>query len=137
MTDLINDILNKNTPSDEELDDFKNKLNEWVKMQIQVDRLNIAIKERKKMQQALDLYIKEFMFRFNYKDINIDNCKITARKKEYLVPITVNDMKKNILDNSELKGTQLIEFIFNSEKREKRSKESIKRILPKISNIVL
>lgn len=138
MEDLVDNVVSDDRqPSQEELDDFKNKINEWCKIDDQIKKLSIAIKERKKMQNALNSYIKEFMFKFNYHDVNVNNCRITAKKKEYLRPISVNDMKKNILENKNLSGDDLINVIFDPDKREKKQKETIKRILPRISNLIL
>jgi hypothetical protein len=138
MEDLVDNVVsNDRQPSEEELEDFKNKINEWCKIDDQIKKLSIAIKERKKMQNALNSYIKDFMFKFNYHDVNVNNCRITAKKKEYLRPISVNDMKKNILENKNLSGDDLINVIFDPEKREKKQKETIKRILPRISNLIL
>jgi len=138
MEDLVDNVVSDDIqPSEEELEDFKNKINEWCKIDDQIKKLSIAIKERKKMQNALNSYIKDFMFKFNYHDVNVNNCRITAKKKEYLRPISVNDMKKNILENKNLSGDDLINVIFDPEKREKKQKETIKRILPRISNLIL
>jgi hypothetical protein len=138
MEDLVDNVVSDDIqPSEEELEDFKNKINEWCKIDDQIKKLAIAIKERKKMQNALNSYIKDFMFKFNYHDVNVNNCRITAKKKEYLRPISVNDMKKNILENKNLSGDDLINVIFDPEKREKKQKETIKRILPRISNLIL
>ena len=137
MTDLIDDVISKQQPTEDELDDFKNKINEWCKFDDQIKKLMIAIKERKKLQSAFNTYIKDFMFKYDYHDVNINNCRIVAKKKEYLTPISVNDMKKNILENKTLSGDELINVIYDPEKRIKKEKESIKRILPRISNLSL
>tara|TARA_Y100000389_G_scaffold128022_1_gene125369 strand:- start:3438 stop:3860 length:423 start_codon:yes stop_codon:yes gene_type:complete len=134
--DIVNEVVDQQ-PSEEDLDDFKNKINEWCKMDDQIKKLMIAVKERKKLQQALNVYIKEFMFKYNYQDVNVNNCRITAKKKQYLSPLSVNDMKKNILENKNLSGDELINVIFDPEKRVKKEKETIRRILPRITNLVL
>ena len=137
MTDFIDDVISKKEPTEDELDDFKNKINEWCKIDDQIKKLMIAIKERKKVQNAFNVYIKEFMFKFDYHDVNVNNCRIVAKKKEYLTPVSVNDMKKNILENKTLSGDDLINVIFDPTKRIKKEKESIKRILPPINNLSL
>ena len=136
--DIIEDIISTTKqPSQEELDDFKNKITEWCKMDDQIAKLIIAIKERKVLQKALNSYIKDFMFKFNFHDVNINNCRITAKQKEYLTPLSTNDIKKNILENKNICGDELIKVIFNPQNRKKKKKEIIKKILPKIQNITL
>lgn len=128
MTDLVQDIVSDKQPTPEELEDFKNKVNEWCKVDDQIKRLMIGIRERKKMQQALDVYIKDFMFTYNFHHVNVNNSKISARKKEYLSPITVNDVKRNIIENNNLSGEELINFIFDPERREKKKKKLLKEL---------
>ena len=105
MSEIVEDTLEERTPTEEELDDFKNKMAEWLKMDEQINKLSIAMRERRKLQNALSGYIKDFMFKFNYHDVSINNAIIKARQRESLVPLKVNDI--NELDTNNIKLNEL------------------------------
>ena len=64
---IVDDIINNknNEPSPEELETFKNLVNDWFKYDDQIRKLSIAMKERKNYQRVLNNKIEDFMF--NYK----------------------------------------------------------------------
>jgi hypothetical protein len=119
-------------PEDDELEDFKVKVSEWFKLDDQIRKLEIAVKERKTMRNKLNDSIKHFMFKYNYDDLNTQHGMIKAKKKEYVVPVKVNDIKSKILEYSNLSGDELIDKIFNVE-RQKVEKQTIKRLVPRIT----
>ena len=119
-------------PEEEELEDFKVKVSEWFKLDDQIRKLEIAVKERKTMRNKLNDSIKHFMFKYNYDDLNTQHVMIKANKKEYVVPVKVNDIKSKILEYSNLSGDELIDKIFNVE-RQKVEKHTIKRLVPRIT----
>jgi hypothetical protein len=119
-------------PEEEELEDFKVKVSEWFKLDDQIRKLEIAVKERKTMRNKLNDSIKHFMFKYNYDDLNTQHGMIKANKKEYVVPVKVNDIKSKILEYSNLSGDELIDKIFNVE-RQKVEKHTIKRLVPRIT----
>jgi hypothetical protein len=134
--ELINSTLETNNPSQQELDDFKNKMSEWLKLDEQIKKLSIAIRERKKFQSVLNVYIQDFMFKYNYNDISIDNSKIKARQKESVIPLKVNYIKDKMLEFNNLSGEELIKKIFE-ENRETRVRNSVTRVIPKIKHLSL
>jgi hypothetical protein len=135
MSDIIDDALEEKIPSDEELQDFKNKMAEWLKIDDQINKLSIAIRERRKLQNALSGYIKEFMFTFNYHDVSINNAKVKARQRESLIPLRVNDIKAKMIEYKDLNGEALINKIFDN--REKKMVNTVKRVIPKIKHLEL
>lgn len=134
---VINQTLEDVQPNDDELQDFKNKMSEWLKLDEQIKKLGIAVKERKKLQGALESYIKDFMFKFNYHDVTLNNTKIKARQKETLVPLKTNDIKNKMLEYSNLSGQELIDKVFDINNRDKRTTNTVKRVIPKISHLSL
>ena len=58
MSEIVEDTLEERTPTEEELDDFKNKMAEWLKMDEQINKLSIAMRERRKLQNALSVILK-------------------------------------------------------------------------------
>ena len=93
VNEVVEEALQQRKPTQEEREDFRNKMTEWLKLDEQIKKLSIAMRERKKLQNVLNTYIKEFMYKYNYEDVNIDNCKVRARKRESLKPLKVVECK--------------------------------------------
>ena len=132
--DMINDIISneKMEPTAEELNDFKNFVNDWFKYDDQIRKLVIAIKERKNYQRVLNTKIQDFMTKFNYNDLNTQYGRIKTNTKEVKVPIKITDIRERILKYKELSGEDLLKQIFE-EDRQIVTKKNIKRIIPKVS----
>ena len=130
----IEEILNENPePSKEELETFKNLVAEWFKYDDVIRKLVVALKERKTLQKALNSKIEDFMFRYKYQDLNTQNGRIKATMRETPKPINLKEIREILEQNKELKGTELLEKIFNKEDRPLITKKSIKRVIPKVS----
>jgi len=132
--DLITSIVsNKPEPTEEELDSFKNLVNDWFKYDDQIRKLIIAIKERKNYQKALNTKIQEFMFKYQYNDLNTQHGRIKSNVKEVKVPIKMSEIKDKILKFNNLSGEELLKQIFSEENRPVVVKKNIRRIIPKVS----
>jgi hypothetical protein len=133
-TDLIDNIIKTaNEPTTEEMDTFKNLVADWFKYDDQVRKLKIAIRERKTMQQVLNNKIEEFMFKYNYNDLNTQNGRLKTNVRNVYKPINIKDVRDIINNNKHLTGEELLAKIFNKEEREIIVKKSIRRIIPKVS----
>jgi hypothetical protein len=131
--DLVASITTKKIePNSEELDDFKNIVSEWFKYDDQIRKLVIAIKERKNHQKFLNTKIQEFMFKYEYNDLNTQHGRIKSKSREVKVPIKITDIKDKIIQYKDLSGEELLNQIFNDE-RPKVMKQSLSRIIPKVS----
>lgn len=134
LEDDINEIINKNDePTKEELDTFKNLVNEWFRLDDLIRKLIVALKERKNHQRALNNKIEEFMFKYKYNDLNTQNGRIKASVKTSHKPVNIKEVKEIIEKYKDLKGEELLEKIFNKEDRPVTTKKVIKRIIPKVS----
>jgi len=131
---IVDEIINnpRVEPSEEELDTFKNLVNDWFKYDDQIRKLVIAIKERKNYQRVLNNKIQEFMFKFQYNDLNTQHGRIKTNVKEMKAPIKINEIKNKIIQYKELSGEDLLKRIFE-EDREMIVKKNIRRIIPKVS----
>lgn len=131
---IVDDIINNNRvePSAEELETFKNLVNDWFKYDDQIRKLKIAMKERKNYQRVLNNKIEDFMFNYKYNDLNTQHGRIKTNIKECKVPIKMNDIKTKIIQYNNLSGEELLKRIFE-EDRETIVKKNIKRIIPKVS----
>ena len=131
---IVDNIINQDRvePSEDELETFKNLVNDWFKYDDQIRKLKIAMKERKNYQRVLNNKIEEFMFNFKYNDLNTQHGRIKTNVKECIVPIKMNDIKTKIIQYKELSGEELLKRIFE-EDRQTIVKKNIKRIIPKVS----
>jgi hypothetical protein len=134
MENFVEDIINNDRfePSEEELETFKNLVNDWFKYDDQIRKLIIAIKERKNYQRVLNSKIQDFMFKFKYNDLNTQHGRIKTNVKEVKAPIKINDIKSKIIQYNELSGEELLKRIFD-EDRETIVKKNIRRVIPKVS----
>lgn len=131
---IVDNIINqeKVEPTADELETFKNLVNDWFKFDDQIRKLKIAIKERKNYQRVFNNKIEEFMFNFKYNDLNTQHGRIKTNVKECIVPIKMNDIKTKIIQFKELSGEELLKRIFE-EDRQTIVKKNIKRIIPRVS----
>ena len=135
-TDLIENIIsNKNIeePNEEELETFKIWVQDWFKYDDAIRKLKIAIRERKVLQQVLNSKIQNFMFKYNYNDLNTQNGRLKTNIKTVHKPVNIKEIKDIINDNKNLTGEELLNKIFNKENRPVVEKKTIKRIIPKVS----
>ena len=132
---IVDDIINNNNnePTPEELETFKNLVNDWFKYDDQIRKLNIAMKERKNYQRVLNNKIEEFMFKYNYNDLNTQAGRLKTNVRNVYKPINIRDVRDIINNNKHLTGEELLAKIFNKEEREIIVKKTIKRIIPKVS----
>lgn len=129
--DLIDTVINRE-PTENELDTFKNLVNDWFKYDDQIRKLVIAIKERKNYQRVLNSKIENFMTTYKYNDLNTQFGRIQLNERNIKTPINIGNIKESIIKNSSLSGEELLNKIFNEE-RQIITKKNIRRIIPTVS----
>jgi hypothetical protein len=129
----IDDIINNSEPTKEELETFKNLVSEWFKYDDIIRKLEVALKERKTLQRALNNKIEDFMFTYKYNDLNTQNGRIRATIKTVQKPINIKEIKTILENHKDLTGNELFSLIFNKEDRPTTTKKIIKRVIPKVS----
>ena len=117
--------------SDEELDTLKAMVNDWFKYDDQIRKLQVAIKERKVHQRALNTKIETFMFNFKYKDLNTQHGRIKANERKIKVPVKMSEIKEKIVQLNHLSGEELLKEIFSD--RPVVVKKNIKRVIPSVN----
>jgi len=131
---FINNVLESNNePSEEELSDLKSMVNDWFKYDDQIRKLQIAIKERKLHQRALQIKIEKFMFEYQYKDLNTQHGKIKANERKVKIPVKMTEIKEKIIELKHLSGEDLLNEIFNKENRQTVIKKNIRRVIPTVN----
>jgi len=115
--------------ANEDMEMFKQQVAEWIKLDDQIRKLNVAIRERKVHQRALGTKIQSFMMAHNYDNLNTGQGRIRSKVRTVQQPLRATDIKKKL---EELGEQHLIEKIFESE-RATVTKQSLTRIIPKVS----
>jgi seryl-tRNA synthetase len=139
--DLIEEAgPSRTAPSVDEMAEFRSQVSEWVKLDEQVKKLRIAVRERMVHQKALGSQIQDFMKRFNYDDLNTQNGRIKHKVREVKAPLKLTEVKTKlytIVEEGASRGfndetIKKIHEIFEGE-RPVTKKEGLRRIVPKVS----
>jgi hypothetical protein len=120
-TQLINDM------SADELRIFKEKVKNWIELDMVIKRLQMAIKERKKLKDSLNSDILRFMIKYSIEDLNTKTGTIKYKKTKTKVPLSQKKIKDKLFEvfqNNE-KIIKKIDEIFND--REIKEKDSLKK----------
>jgi predicted nucleic acid-binding Zn-ribbon protein len=151
---MSNEEIDENLPkpSAEETDLFKQQVAEWLKLDDQVRKLNIAIRERRTHQRALSTKVQEFMIKYKYDNLNTTQGVIKSNVRTVRQPLKLGDVRtkldemfnevviestsgeNTLQDHSEVytKLKEMIEKIFDGE-RPTVVKQSLNRRIPKVS----
>lgn len=119
-------------PSDEDLNLFRQRVAEWMKLDDNIRKLTIALKERKVHQRAITQKIQEFMASYGYDNLNTQQGRIQHKVRQVKQPLKIMDVKSKILEYQNLSGEELVKKIFEAE-RPVEEKKSLRRIVPKVS----
>jgi hypothetical protein len=131
--DVVEEALDETeTPSEEDLADFRAKVSEWMKMDDQIRKLEVAIRERKVHQKALSSGIQKFMDTYGYDNLNTNQGRIRHSVRTVKIPVKLTEVKEKLLEFKHLTGEELFKTIFESDRPTKENK-SIRRVIPKIS----
>ena len=119
MTESMNEVL---------LDEFKQNVQDWMNIDNQMKRLEVALKERRKKKKDLNLKILEFLSKFNIEDLNTKEGIIRYKKTYVKEPLSQKIIKEKLLDifKNDKENTERVENIFTN--REKIEKTSLRRI---------
>ena len=124
---------NQEGPTDTELEDFKAKVSEYLKLDDQVRKLNIAIRERRVHLRVLSEKIQTFMNRHEIGTLNTQHGeRIHHKIRQTKIPVKIMDVKEVLLEKRHLTGEQLFKELFESDRPTKEVK-SIRRVIPKVS----
>ena len=126
-------------PSEEDTENFKQQVSEWIKLDDQTRKLVCAIKERRTHQRVLSKKIQEFMIKFGYDNLKTTQGIIKSNVRNVKQPITVNTIRSKLEemlgDEEKIKGGDyktLVTSIFEAE-RPTVVKQSLTRRIPKVS----
>jgi len=122
-------------PNEDDINSFKQQVAEWIKLDDQIRKLSIAIRERKTHQRAMGKKIQDFMVAHKYDNLNTQQGIIKSNVKDVPLPVKLTEIRHKIeeLDEEEkLTKAQIIERFFEGE-RPKVKKKTLLRKIPKVS----
>lgn len=121
-------------PSEEAMELFKQQVAEWLRIDDTVRKLSVAIRERRVHQRALADKIKVFMNKYGYDNLNTQAGRIRASTRTVKQPLKVNDIKTKLLElgDQALTPEEIVARIFDAE-RPTMVKQSLRRIVPRVS----
>jgi len=120
------------TPTDEELDLFRQRVAEWTKIDDVIRKLTNAIRERRIHQKAITQKIEDFMAKYGYDNLNTQQGRIQHKVRQVKQPLKLNNVRTMILENTGISGEELVKKIFEAE-RPVEERKSLRRIIPKVS----
>ena len=126
-----------NNMNKEEIEDFRNKVKEWIDYDNQINELNNKVKELKGKKNDLNNEVLEFMKSNNIEDISTKQCKLktyTSTSQKGLNKEYIKNKLKTALDD-EHKAVEITDLILNN--REKTTSIKLKRINIKDSKNIL
>tara|TARA_B100001093_G_C26443672_1_gene849255 strand:+ start:35 stop:391 length:357 start_codon:yes stop_codon:yes gene_type:complete len=108
--------------------EFKEKLKKWVKCEQEIKKLNLAIKEIRKLKNDLSPEIKKYMEKKNKEYLSINkNYQIKYTQSQYYQGINRNYINSKINEytkNEEL-SHKITNYIYNQRNKNERSNLSI------------
>jgi hypothetical protein len=114
--------------SAESLQEFKDQVKTWIELDIIIKRLQLAIKERKKVKDGLNEKILKFMICNNIEDLNTKSGIIRYKKTKTKAPLSQKKLKEkfhNVFESND-KLIKKIDEIFDD--RDVKEKTSLKKI---------
>jgi hypothetical protein len=121
-TQLINDVTSQ------ELQEFKDKVKSWIELDMVLKRLQMAIKERKKLKDSLNSDIMVFMVKYNIEELNTKTGTIKYKKTKTKSPLSQKKIKEQLYETFQTneKIIKKLDDIFNN--RELKESSSLKKI---------
>lgn len=108
-------IQKVNIPTENELDEFKTYVKNYIDIDNDIKKLKGAIKERNNIKKEISNYIMTFMSKFNIEDLNTKHGKIRYHITRVKKPLNEKVMKTRLLENfgSHTSPEDLAEKIFS------------------------
>ena len=112
----------------EELQEFKNQVKTWLDLDVVIKRLQIAIKERKKIQVVLNEKILKFMILHSIEDLNTKSGTIRYKSSKVKAPLSQKSIKMKLTETFD-GNTKIIEKINKVfDDRETKEKQTLRKL---------
>jgi hypothetical protein len=118
-------------PSADELQEFRQQVEEWIKMDEQVRKLLVAARERRTKQRALAAIIQNFMISHAYDNLSTSHGRIVSSVRVVKVAAKPAEIKRRLLELQGPAAEPLVRQLFEDD-RPTVEKKSLRRIVPKV-----
>tara|TARA_Y100000996_G_C22074932_1_gene459118 strand:+ start:31 stop:405 length:375 start_codon:yes stop_codon:yes gene_type:complete len=82
---------------EQEINHFKEKVQLWVNVDVQIEKLEKQLKDLKKVRdKELEPEITKFMVKYQVKDLNTDSGKLRCQERKTKKGINKNNIKENL-----------------------------------------
>ena len=119
-------------PSEEELLEFRQQVDEWIKLDDQIRKLNVAVRERRTKQRSLAAIIQQFMIRHSYDNLSTNHGRIVSSVRVVKVPLKPAEVKSRLLQLQGPAAEPLVQQLFE-ENRRTVERKSLRRVVQKVS----
>jgi hypothetical protein len=122
-------------PSEDDMEMFKAQVSEWLKLDDQLRKLQVAVRERRVHQKALGSKIQEFMMKYGYDNLNTpQGGRIRSSVRTVRPALKLADIRQKLLELADqpLTGEEIIQRILDAD-RPVVVKHSLRRVVPKVS----
>lgn len=120
-------------PTNDDMEDFRQKIVEWTKVDDKMKRLSIALRECRIHHRALGNQIQEFMIKHEYNKVNTNSGRINSIVKNVPKSLKLAEVREKILEYEGLTGEELLAKIFDDSSRPVVERRSIRRTIPNVS----
>ena len=102
--------------NEKELNEFKNKVKQWLSIDSDIEKLQSKIKELKKTKKNIEPDITSFMVNYNISDLNTDKGKIKYNERKTKKPLNKINIRNNLSQviNDDSQIEQAMQLIMNN-----------------------
>ena len=116
----------------EELTDVKNVVEQWNRLDAQIRKLRVALRERCVHQKKMGERILNFIQTHKLDGLNTSQGVIKTAVRRVKAPLKIQDVRAQVLAlSTELTGEALVQRIFDGE-RPSVEKVSLRKVVPKV-----
>jgi hypothetical protein len=121
------------TPTDAELEEFKNYVKAFIDVDNDIRKLKQAIKERNTLKTTLSINIVKFMSKFSIEDLNTKHGKIRYTIQNVKKPLSKAEIRCRLLETYDpsLTAMELADKVFNRSQGETEVKQ--KHVLKRLT----
>jgi phosphotransferase system IIB component len=128
LNQQLNEVEQVNIPTEEELEQFRGYVKNYIDIDNDIKKLRAAIKDRNSVKKEISTYILSFMSKFNIEDLNTKYGKIRYHITQVKKPLNEKLIKDRLLENysPSITPEDLSKKIFDN--RQVSEKHTLKRV---------
>lgn len=111
-------------PNATQMEDFSQSVAMWLKLDTEISRLMLALRERRAAKLQLTQHILSFMTKFGIDDLDTLECRISCRVRRVKTPLpyrTIQERLAGIYANDPITARSITAAVFNRDRVEKVS----------------